>query len=64
MVADEPRPPSEHERVLSYQEQRFMELGFNVLQAAELAESGVDWHDADRLLEHGCPLEMSLLILL
>ena len=62
--APEPRAPSETEKVVSYLEQRFFELGFNVRQSAELAEVNADWHEADRLLQDGCPLETCLDILL
>jgi hypothetical protein len=62
--APEPRAPSETEKVVSYLEQRFFELGFNVRQSAELAERNADWHEADRLLADGCPLETALDILL
>lgn len=65
-VLDDPvtgRAPSEEEIVLSYVESRFMELGFNVRQAVELAERGADWHQADRLLRAGCDLLTALDIL-
>ena len=61
---EESRPPTEAERVLANIELRFLELGFNPLQAAALAESGADWHEAERLLVSGCSLETAVDILL
>jgi len=61
---DEPRPPTEAERVLASVELRFLELGFNPLQAAALAEAHADWHEAERLLVSGCSLETAIDILL
>ena len=62
--ASEPRAPSETEKVTSYLEQRFFELGFNVRQSAELAERNADWHEADRLLQDGCPLLLAFDLLM
>jgi len=49
-----PRLPDEQEILLSWLEERFRELGFNDLQAASLAETRADWHEAQALLKGGC----------
>jgi len=59
-----PRPPTESERVLANVELRFLDLGFNPLQAAALAEAHADWHEAECLLALGCELETAVDILL
>lgn len=49
------READEYERVLSHVEQMLREeCGFNAHQAAALAEAGVDWHEAKRLITLGC----------
>lgn len=61
----ETRGPSEEEKVLSHREQMFRDvLLFNEWQAISLAEAGVDWHEAQTLLEKGCSHEFALDILL
>lgn len=59
----EARKPTEVEIVRSHVEERFLELGFNVLQAEALADAGADWHEAERLIEKGCPHSTALDIL-
>lgn len=59
-----PRRPTEAERVLANVELRFLDLGFNPLQAAALADAGTDWHAAERLLDCGCSHETAVDILL
>ena len=59
----EAREPSEHEKVLSNVESHFRRIGFNEWQAAELADLGIDWHDAERLLKRGCSHEHAIDIL-
>lgn len=41
----------------------FRDLGFTATQAAMLAELGCDHHDAERLLERGCPLRLAFKLL-
>lgn len=57
------RQPTEQEIVRSHVEQRFRDLGFNELQAQALADLGVDWHDAEKLLDKGCDHPVALDIL-
>lgn len=61
----EARQPDEYEKVLSHIEQILRdELGFNIHQAASLAESGVDWREAKRLIDKGCPHDIAVDLLL
>lgn len=61
----EPRAPDEREIVLSNVEKLLRdECGFNPWQAASLAEAGVDWHYAKKLIDRGCSHEVALDILL
>lgn len=59
-----PRSPDESERVLSYREQMFEQLGFNRWQSVALAESNADWHEAEKLIQGGCSFETALDLLL
>ena len=43
--------------------EQFTLLGFELHQAEILELAHVDWRDAARLLEHGCPPETAVLIL-
>ncbi len=38
----------------SYVELQLASLGFNPAQVEALADAGVDWHAAERLLDSGC----------
>lgn len=38
-------------------------LGFEPYQAKWLAGRGVDWHDAEHLIDKGCSLELAMEIL-
>jgi len=58
-----PRPPNEFERVLSYREQMFRLLGFSDTASIILAEVGADWHEAEKLIEAGCPRDVALNLL-
>ena len=40
------------------------ECGFNDMQAIALAEAGVDWHEAKRLIDRGCSHELAVDLLL
>lgn len=60
----EARHPDEHEKVLSYREQMFRDvLGFSFSASIILAESNADWHEAEKLLEAGCPRDVVLNLL-
>jgi hypothetical protein len=45
-------------RVQDWRIDRFIELGFTYRQARRLAEKQADWHSAETLLKHGCPLDL------
>lgn len=61
MVAEEPerRHPTEHERVFTYGCQQFERLGFTPPQAERLVSEGADWHEAEGLVKHGCPVDIA-----
>lgn len=40
------------------------QLGFPEEDAEALALAGVDWHDAAKLIERGCPVHLAVCILL
>ena len=62
---EDPRAPSEEERVLAHREQMFRDvLAFNEWQAVSLAEAAVDWHEAQSLIVAGCSHELAVDILL
>ena len=60
----ETREADEYERLLSFREQMFRQLGFNDFQGVALAEAHVDWHSAEDLLKRGCPKETAVDLLL
>jgi hypothetical protein len=41
----------------------FQALGLQLDRAAEAVDDGIDWHDLEALLEHGCRLELAIEIL-
>jgi hypothetical protein len=43
---------------------RFIALGFGAGEAAALVKSHAPWHEAERLLAHGCSKDLALSILL
>lgn len=43
--------------------EKFRDLGFNPRQRAKLAAAAVDWHEANRLLADGCPVDVAFDIL-
>lgn len=58
---DETREPTEFEIVLSNIEKNLRdECGCNPVQAARLAEQGVDWHELKALLDRGCDLPTAI----
>jgi hypothetical protein len=52
------------ELVLSWRFEVLFRAGYSRNQAFLLAREGVDLHRATELLEHGCPVEMAMEILL
>lgn len=42
---------------------RFLELGFPELEASILADSEADWHEAQSMIDDGCPVEIAFDIL-
>lgn len=59
----QPQKPPPEDIVRSHVEERFRHLGFNELQAETLADAGVDWHEAERLIDKGCDHLVALDIL-
>lgn len=57
---DEPRVPTEREKVASHIEQQLVQVGFNILQAEAIAEAsladpaGEHWRRAVALVAKGC----------
>jgi len=41
----------------------FQALGLQPYRAAEAVDDGIDWHELEALLGHGCPLELAIEIL-
>lgn len=55
----ERRHPTEQERVFTFGVQQFERLGFTPPQAERLVSEGADYHDAEALLDRGCPVEIA-----
>ena len=49
--------------VSAWRIERFLELGYTVDQALELAELRVDHHDVENLIRQGCPPATAIAIL-
>lgn len=60
----EPVEPDEADVVWNFVVRQLESLGFNAVQAISLADAGVDWHAAERLLNKGCPHERAMHILI
>lgn len=56
--------PDESDRVWQHVVQQLEALGFNAMQAMSLADAGVDWHEAHKLIHKGCSPETAIDILL
>jgi uncharacterized membrane-anchored protein len=54
----------EEAQILVWVASRFQDLGFSAESALELAIEHCDWHEAQRLVEVGCPPELIAAILL
>jgi hypothetical protein len=51
---EEPRPPSQEERMRSHLEERFRRMGFNELQVEVLIDKRIDTHTVEDLISKGC----------
>jgi hypothetical protein len=60
----QPAAQTEQDRVFASRMHNFLVLGFNMSDANRLAGSNVDWHEVERLLRAGCPLDLALKIVL
>ena len=49
--------------VVRHQLEQFRELGFNIRQRKALITARADWHEAKKLLDAGCPLDIAFDIL-
>ena len=56
-------PDSEELRVSLWRVEQFEGLGFKTSDAEWLALSDVDWHEAARLIDAGCPVPIALQLL-
>jgi hypothetical protein len=54
----------DHTDVVLWRVTQFQRLGFEKADAMLLADEGVDWHEAERLLEQGCDPHLALMLLL
>jgi hypothetical protein len=57
-------PSPEDQRVLRWRLDQFIDLGFDLVSGALLADSPVDLEVARRLVARGCPVETATRILL
>ena len=65
MEASPDTPEVEEEDIVwAHVVDQLQQLGFNSHQAMSLADAGVDWHDARRLINKGCPIETAIDLLL
>lgn len=53
----------EIDAVVRHQLERFRDLGFNLRQRKALIRAGSDWHQAEKLIEAGCPVDVAFDIL-
>jgi len=52
---------AENERVRAWNMERLVnDCGVPPVLAADAAQSGVDWHDVERIVRLGCPAERAL----
>lgn len=63
-VLEQPPGRDDHGLVRSWRIVRFINIGIPVDTAIDLADSRLDAHDVENLLERGCPLPTALEILL
>lgn len=55
---------TEPERIFKTRMENFLGLGFDELTAELLADSKVDWHEAEKLIRRDCPLHLCFEILI
>lgn len=62
---DEARHLTEYQRRVARRTLNLLELGFSMEQILCLkpAKAGFDWHNAERLVKNGCPLDTAVRIL-
>lgn len=53
----------EIDAVVRHRLEQFRDLGFNLPQRKALIRAGADWHEAEKLLNAGCPLDIAFDIL-
>ena len=64
MTDEEPREEAlQLDAVDQHKLERFRDLGFNLRQRKTLIRSGADWHEAKKLIDAGCPLDIAFDIL-
>jgi hypothetical protein len=52
-------PDPEQVRVYIWRKRMFLRLGFGRGEAQLLAMGGLDWHEAEKLVNAGCPLDLA-----
>ena len=55
--------PLHMDAIVRHKLERFRDLGFNIRQRKALIRAGADWHEADKLIRSGCPLDITFDIL-
>ncbi len=56
-------PSAEAIELESHRIRQYARLGFSLDDALVAIAQGIDWHDAERLVDRGCPPELALAIL-
>ena len=55
--------PTEEELIRGHLLKQYTRLGFTVPQAERMIEEGLDWHEAEKLVEQGCDPSLAFAIL-
>ena len=55
--------PLQIDAVVRHRLEHFRELGFNLRQRKALIRANADWHEAQKLLDAGCPIDIAFDIL-
>lgn len=58
------RAITDPQQVVAWRLSQFTRLAFSDENARVLAEEGVDWQEAERLLAQGCPHDLVMMLLL
>jgi hypothetical protein len=58
-----PATPTEADNIQAWREQRIAELGYQPEIAEVCALADIDWHQLERIVEAGCPLDLAIRIL-